>query len=182
MIEDFKPYIGKAWLLKQATMETDTKRVWSYHLPEVAATEKDILETEKQLGHTIDPRYRAFLLCANGWKAFYHAVDLFGTNDLINGERHETGEYVFSCLEDGVLKSSKLTRSDLLPIAVAKHDRDLFVLGRPQSSVAGKVFWFAGEEIECFSSFDEYFLSMIEYNKRTLDRLIKSGTGNGPQS
>jgi len=108
------------------------------------------------------------------WKTT-HTVDLFGTKDLIGGERHEMGQFVFSCLEDDVLKSSKLARGDLLPIAVTKFDRDLFLLGRPNSPVAGAVFWFAGEEIDRFSNFDEYFLSMMEYNKRTLERLTKSG-------
>jgi hypothetical protein len=168
MIDDFRPIIGSIWMLKQKMMETDTNHIWEYHLPEVAATENDLLEAEKHLGHSVDSRYKAFLICANGWRAFYHTVDLFGTSDLYTGERYEVGQFVFGCLEDEVLRNSKLERADLFPIAATQRDRDLFLMGRPQTSIAGQVFWFAGEEVDRFDTFDDYFLSMAEYNKRGL--------------
>jgi hypothetical protein len=33
----------------------------------------------------------------------------------------------------------------------------------------GVVIWFAGEEIDRFFDFDEFFLAMVEYNRRELE-------------
>lgn len=35
----------------------------------------------------------------------------------------------------------------------------------------GMVIWFAGSEIERFPSFREYFLAMVDYNQRVVQRL-----------
>src|SRR5665213_401373 len=126
MIEDFKIAIGQAWMVKQEMMEADKKRIWEYHLPEIAATEAEMAEAERVLQHSLDSRFKAFLRCANGWETFYQTVDLFGTKDLIGGKRKELGEHMLSYLEDIVLKSSGFRRIDLLPIATTPYDRDLF--------------------------------------------------------
>jgi hypothetical protein len=106
VIEDYKIAIGHAWTIRQAMMELDKKRIWPYHLPETVATDEQIFKAEQHLGHLIDPRYKAFLKCANGWLAFYQTVDLFGTQDLISGPRKENGEFILSFLDDGVLKKA----------------------------------------------------------------------------
>lgn len=168
MIEDFKAAIGAAWLIKQKCMELDKAKIWPYHLPEVGASEDELAGVECRLGHRIDPRYREFLKCANGWPAFYQAVDLFGTRDLIEGPRKENAEFVMSFLDDHVLHSSGFVRGDLLPIAATTTDRDIFLIGRPHARSSGTVVWYAGEEIDRFENFDEFFLAMIEYNKQEL--------------
>ena len=58
-----------------------------------------------------------------------------------------------------------------MPISATEFDRDVFAITRPESPSPGIVVWFAGEEIERFATFDEYFLAMIEYNRIALSRL-----------
>jgi hypothetical protein len=43
-----------------------------------------------------------------------------------------------------------------------------------RSAVPGVVIWFAGYEIERFANFDEYFLAMMDYNRRELRRFLES--------
>jgi hypothetical protein len=168
VIVDFSIAIAQTWLVKQQVMELDTRKIWSYHLPQVAATDEQILTAEQHLGHPIDARYKAFLKCANGWPAFYQTVDLFGTEDLINGPRNECGEFLLSCLDQSVVEKSGFKRGELLPLAATKFDQDFFVITRPASSFPGMVIWFAAEEIDRFANFDEYFLAMCEYNRTEL--------------
>jgi hypothetical protein len=168
VITDFSTAIAQACVVKQQTMELDKRKIWPYHLPQPAVTDEQILRAEQYLGHPIDARHKVFLKCANGWPAFYQTVDLFGTTDLIGGPRNECGEFLLSCLDQSVLKRSGLARCELLPLAATKSDRDLFVITRPNSSSPGMVIWFAGEEIDRFVNFDEYFLAMCEYNSNEL--------------
>jgi len=170
MITNFSIAIGQAWLVRQEMMELDKQKLWPYHLPEVAATDDQICKAEQHLNHPLDLRYKTFLKCANGWPAFYQAVDLFGTDDLIGGSRNENAEFILSFLDESILKDSAVKREDLLPIAATKLDRDLFVLTRPSSKSPGIVIWFAGEEIDRFPNFDEFFLAMIEYNRIAVRR------------
>jgi hypothetical protein len=171
MIADFQTTIGAALLVKEQIARLDKKKIWPYFLPEVAATDEQIIKAERHLGHSLNDRYKAFLKCANGWKCFYQTVDLFGTEDLVSGPRNDTGEFMLGLLDDDVLRKSGVEREDLLPLAATRFDKDLFVLVRPSSSCAGTVLWFAGEEIDRFLSFDDYFNAMIEYNRQELTDL-----------
>jgi hypothetical protein len=166
MTAEWKRKIAIGLLVKRAMMETDVEMSFSYYLPEVAATESQLVDAEKSLGHTLDGRYKEFLRCANGWQGFWHISDLFGTSDLIGGPRLENVEHLLSLLDNGVLKSASLERHHLLPITATRIDRDLFVITRPTSPSPGLVIWFAGEEIERFRTFEGYFLAMIEYGRQ----------------
>ena len=96
MIADWKQEIAVAWLVKQAMMDLDKENIFPYHMPELAASDEEIFKAEGQLGQAIDARYKEYLRRANGWQAFWHAADLFGTTDLISGQRKETGEFLLS--------------------------------------------------------------------------------------
>src|SRR6266496_5252633 len=128
MIDDWRQEIAIAWLVKQALMELDKGGLLPHCLPEVAASEDQLLQAEKHLGHKLDGRYQQFLKHANGWKGFLQTTDLFGTDDLIGGERHDYGEFVLSCLDDDLLGKNNISREDIFPIAASKFDRDLFVM------------------------------------------------------
>lgn len=182
MIQDFRVAIAQAWQVKQEMMGLDERKIWPYHLPELAATDQDISAVEACLGHRLDPRYRAFLLCANGWKAIYQTVDLFGTPDLVGGSRKQCAEMNLGLLPQGVLRGSGTSRSQLLPIAVTQHDRDLFAITRPQAAMPGVVIWFAGEEIDRFPTFDDFFLAMIEYNRVAVRRFRDGRSDASAQS
>jgi len=180
MITDWKQEIAKLWLVKQAMMEFDSKRMYPYHLPEVAASERDLAEVEERLGFALDSRYRLFLQYANGWHGFLQKTDLFGTSDLIQGTRHQTGEFILSFLDDRALRASHVRRSELLPIAASTADRDLCVMMRPESSAPGAILWFGGEEIDRFPTFDDYFLAMVDYNRLELQRFKEERAGRPP--
>ena len=169
MINDFRDAIALLWKIKEETMQVDKKNVWQYCLPNIAATEIQFSKAERHLNHIIDPRFKAFLACANGWQSFYQSVDLFGTESLVGGSQNQCGDFLLSHLDESLLKKSGFSRQELLPIAATKLDRDLFVITRPSSSVPGTVIWFAGEEVDRFSDFDEFFLAMLEYNRTELE-------------
>jgi hypothetical protein len=168
MIQDWKQEIAVAWLVKQAIMEADKNKIWTYHLPNVAATEDQIQTAEKQLGYQLDERYRCFLKFANGWEGFVQTIDLFGTQDLILGPKKENAEFTFSYLEDAVLKKSGVKRAELLIIGATQRHSDLFAITLSHSNEPGTVIWFAGEEIQRFTNFDEFFLAMVDYNRLDL--------------
>jgi hypothetical protein len=173
MIEEWKNNIATMVYVKQRLMKLDTGGMWSHHFPEVAATEGQIKSVEEKLGYTLDTSYRTFLMHANGWKAFYQTVDLFGTNELIDSAIMKYAKGLLDTIEDDVIKASGFLREQLLPIATTRFDKDLFVITSPESHVPGIVIWFAGEEIDRFSSFNEYYLTMIDYNRAEIEDLIK---------
>jgi hypothetical protein len=146
----------------------DKEGLWEYYLPEAAASEEVLIRTERQLGFSLDSQYREFLKYANGWKAFYQSVDLFGTDELVDSPDMDYAISILDAIEETVLESSGVERDQLLPIAATKIDKDLFVITKPNSSNPGMVIWFAGDEIDRFESFTEFFLSMIDYNREEL--------------
>ncbi|MEK4425935.1 SMI1/KNR4 family protein [Solibacillus sp. FSL K6-1523] len=155
-------------LVKQEIQKYDKEELWDYYLPEGAASEDDIIRTESLLGFFIDSNYKEFLKHADGWKGFYQSVDLFGTNELYNSSEMNYANTILDAIEESVLESSGLMRDQLLPIAATSIDRDLFVITKSTSSNQGIVIWFAGDEIDRFESFTEFFLAMVDYNREEL--------------
>ncbi|AZK44862.1 SMI1/KNR4 family protein [Paenibacillus lentus] len=155
-------------LVKQDMEKYDEEGLWEYHLPEVAASEELLIKTEQHLGYHLDSEYKEFLKYANGWKSFYQSVDLFGTNELVSSSDMDYAVNILNAIEDSVIFECGVPRDELLPIAVTKIDKDLFVITKLNSSNPGQVIWFAGEEIDRFDNFKEFFLSMIDYNREEL--------------
>jgi SMI1 / KNR4 family (SUKH-1) len=168
---DWKKSIVELVLVKQRLAELDTIGLWPYRLPAVAATETKIRAVEANLGEALDPAYRAFLLHADGWPAFYQSVDLFGSDDLMGGDRLHRATDMLSSIEDGVLAAGNLRKEELLPIAASSVDLDLFVMMRQKASKPGIVVWLAGYEIDRFLNFEEYFLAMVDYNRLEMQNL-----------
>ena len=177
MITDWKKEIVVAGLVQEETAKLDIQKQWDYYLPNVAATERDLLRTETILEHPLDPRYREFLKYANGWRCFYQRVDLFGTEDLGNGVSMQMAYLLLDAIAAESLGNSRLARADLLPIAVSSTDVDLFVMTHPASSDPGIVIWFAGYEVQRFVRFDDFFLAMVDYNRLRYQRFYGS-SGN----
>lgn len=173
-MKDWRKAIVDMYKVKQELMACDKKKILSYHLPEVAASEEILIEAEEQLGFKLDNGYRDFLTFANGWKGFYQTVDLFGTKELKDLSLVECAKELIDVInKEGVIVSSGFKVEELYPIAATKFDKDIFVITKPDSSNPGIIIWFAGEEIDRFQSFEEFFYSMIEYNKKTLEYLKK---------
>lgn len=162
--------IVKLVYVKQALAEVDTRKLWPHHLPAVAATAVQIEAAEAALGTELDSKYVDFLRHANGWRGFYQTVDLFGTDDLLGSERMLAAKGMLGAIDDGVISVTKNRREDLLPIAATPLDRDLFVLTSPHSAAPGEVLWLAGELIDRFTNFDEFFLAMVDYNRLEVSR------------
>lgn len=175
MNEEWRDRIVAMIYVKQEIMKLDVEQIWPHHLPEMAASEEALKKTEENLGFKINQDYREFLKMANGWKGFLQTVHLFGTQDLLGSQIMQYAQSLLGYVEDDVIKSTGFLREELLPIAATKYDKDLFVMTLPNSQKPGTIIWLAGEEIDRYANFTEYFLAMIEYNRL----LVKDMKDNG---
>lgn len=167
---DWKREIAIAHLVKRKLAEVDSGDLWAHHFPEVGAAEETIRSAEHALGFSLDAEHRAFLGHADGWKAFVQDFDVFGVADLLGGPRHQRALEMLGSLED--LKSlCGFERSELLPLALSAANIDLFAITRPDSACPGLVLWLAGGVIDRFPSFSEWFLAMVDYNRREFQRM-----------
>jgi len=172
-MDDWRKQIAIAHLVKQQVAELDVDGLWPHHFPEVAASQEKIERVEEILGECLDARYREFLLFADGWKGFYHSVDLFGTDDLVGGLRLEIAKSLIEALQPLEIVSG-VFKEGVMPIAVSQHSIDVFVIGRRNAPVPGEVLWFAGQLIDRFPNFDEFFLAMVDYNREEAKALARS--------
>ncbi|NYI03425.1 SMI1/KNR4 family protein [Allostreptomyces psammosilenae] len=172
------PLIGQMILLKQQIAETGAIPTFRYTLPRVAAREEEIAAAEARLGAPLDPGYRTFLTYANGWDAFDVSLRLFGTEDFGQGDAWRLGEsYVDTFCS--FPENAQYPPTALLPIAVALEDKDLLCAVTAPHEEAGRILWIAGEIVDMFDTFEEYFASMIEYHKEDLQE-ARSSAGNSP--
>jgi len=158
--------------VKEEIAQWDYLGLWSHHLPEVAATEMQLAAVEAHLGHKLDASYKDFLRCSNGWRGFYQTVDLFGTGDLLGSSLMNHTMEMLRVLDDAFpLEYTGFSIAELLPIAATRFDEDIFVLTHPTSQQPGIVIWLAGEEVDRFPSFEEFFLAMLDYNRQEINNL-----------
>lgn len=165
---DWPTQISTLALVKSKIADCDKRGIWPYHLPRTAASKAELSQVERHLDGKLPSGYVSFLLHANGWPGFYQTVDLFGTSELMGSKSMVYAMDMLSSIESTVLKISGFSSNDVLPIAATTSDLDLFVIGKPTSAVPGTVVWYAGQEIERFASFDDFFMAMIDYNRREL--------------
>ena len=173
---DWKRELVIAHLVKNKISEVDVDGLWENTLPEVAASGEQLAALEQVLGYHLDPQHRQFLLQANGWRAFMQHVDVFGVDDFTRGPRAARAIELIDSLEplDSLCGYGK---HDLIPVAVSSDDIDVFAMTRPHTATLGKVFWFAGGLIETFPCFEEWFLSMVDYNRQEYERLVAKQVG-----
>jgi hypothetical protein len=146
----------------QKLWAADTRQLYRRAMPRVAASENDVRAVESLRG-PLDPRYREFLGTANGWPAFWQNIDLLGTPELIAGAFAEQADLVLDALEyEDALRDRGVSRDGLMLVAAGLNRLDHFFLVT-KGPLQGYVLWFAGQEIERFESFDQYFVSMIKY-------------------
>ena len=148
----------------------DERRLFPHSLPYCSATEEEIREAKEATGIRERDSYLDFLRVANGWSAFYQAVDLFGTEELCGGSQMAIAQRYCRILEEaGAFCAVGLEVGDLVPIGVSQRDTDLFLLERP----TGAVHWFAGYAIERSESFLGFFAAMIDLNRKQLEELLR---------
>ena len=169
---DWRLDIVTAVAVHQALMRVDVDGLWEYSLPELRASEEKIADTEERLGYKLPGEYRSFLLYADGWKYFLQDVNLFGTSDLLGGELHDAAEELLEVAKE-VLPPLDYDLDCFFPIAASMTQIDLFVIGKVGSPWEGQVIWIAGDIIDEYESFLEYFRSMVAYNKLEAEELAK---------
>lgn len=165
-------YIGWGGMINQARMEADWKGLWDYALPHVKASQQTVERTEAQLGFRLPESYRGFLLASNGWPCFYQDLTIFSTSDLLGGRLYEAGriqldlpEYVEAMASGGVVAS------DHFPVVASLESIDVALMGRTGTPAEGTVSWVSGEVVERYDVFLDYYLSMMELNKRNVARI-----------
>ena len=167
MAFDWKIEISKMVYIKQTIADLDHENLWTHSFSQVAATENEIIQVEKNIGTPLDSTFKDFLLHANGWKGFYQSVDLFGTLDLLDEEKMRVA---ISLLDQTSMKSSNVNLECMLPIGATLVDLDVFCLDLR----TGNIIWFAGNEIERYPNFIEFFLTMLDYNREEVTDLKKN--------
>lgn len=158
--------IAKLVEVKQLVEETNPG-FWPHHYPEVGASPEVIDHIESVLERKLPWSYRQFLLHANGWKGFFQTVDLLSCEQLVGSSHREyfDNEYGGLCADDWARLA--LRPEDLVVIGVTLEDRDAFVLNYASDQQGEReVVWLAGDVVDRWVSFYDFFLSMIEYNKR----------------
>jgi hypothetical protein len=161
--------IDAALAVRERLEELDTVPLWRYPQPTRPASLSELEAVEDQLGE-LDPGYGAFLRCANGWPGFYQDVDLFGTEQLLGGpERAQADETLAVLVEAGSLDRIGVRSESVVPIAGSFVQTDLFLLCVAPGRRRGHVLWLAGDLIDEYQSFFEYFTAMIAYQQRQVD-------------
>lgn len=164
MINDWTTEIARAVEVQEKTKEHDTEHLWDYYLPNEPATEEELAMAHWHLGFPLAPSYKRFLIHANGWRCFMDDVDLFGTEELRGGPLMQEALKMVDVVGDG-MGDPNFTSTELLPIGYSRIQRDMFLLHKPDSSQPGTVIWWMGSDLECYPSFDEFFLAIVDNNR-----------------
>jgi hypothetical protein len=179
-VEAWAERIVNLSLIQQHIRDLDTEGRYRYHLPRIPASEGEIAAVEGRVGHRLDAQYKEFLKHGNGWPGVLQWTDLFGTQDLMNPKLMGSARAELEALEGrGELKGLGLVAGELLPIGLTSPNfdppprgvRDVFAIGKPSSAKAGHVFWLAGELVDQFPDFSEFFLAMLDYNREVFQDL-----------
>ena len=168
--------IGNLVLLKQRISELDLDGPLEYVLPKVSASEKTLVDVEAQLGEAIDPGYREFLGYADGWPSFFVSLQLIGARDLLGRLRSAADA---NLANQFMYPWPGLDQRDLFPVAVSLVDKDVVVVGRPGTSMAGRCLLLAGEVVHDCESFKDFFEAMVGSHRRILDEL-RAAAGSTP--
>lgn len=146
--------------------------VYPMTAPHVGAKLEQLKEAEQWLNLSLDPIYREFLTYANGWPDFFQDVRLLGTQELGRGPLWESGQQLLDTFfEDGSVPPDFPARTDLEPIAIGTETIDVHVLWTtgPMTDGGHPILWLAGEEIDRWENFDDYFRSIYAYLERALN-------------
>jgi hypothetical protein len=162
---NWKEEIVKLVYVKRILADLDKRHLYPHHFPKVAATIDQLRDCERVLGFRLRDGHEQFLLHANGWNGLMLTTDLFGTDDFKGSKRYNAAQALLNSYEEHVFKSMGVRREEIFPIAASHLDLDIFVMARQNYRPLSTVFWLAGHEVERFSSFTAFYLSMVEHNK-----------------
>lgn len=170
---DWKVLLGQLLIAKQQVHENDRDGIESTTLPREKATEADIAAFEARVDGHIDAHYRNFLLHANGWPNVLYDIGLFGLPEFDGaGNWPDANEQLGIYHDEGVLADSGLEADQIVPIAAGEGTIALIVIARPDTKNAGTVVWFDGGEVDRWSNFTEFFLSLIANEQAQAEKLV----------
>ena len=86
-MRNWRPLIAEMASIMDEIRAHDRRGLWQQHAPEPGASRAELADAERRLGLRLHPFYRRFLGVANGWRAFWTDVDLYGTRELLDPER-----------------------------------------------------------------------------------------------
>ncbi|MBE6484985.1 MAG: SMI1/KNR4 family protein [Actinomycetaceae bacterium] len=165
-------YIGLGCLIYFEQLEAEGRRQLDRSLPKVHATEDEVIAAEMQLGFQLPTSYRTFLLAANGWPNFHHDVAIFSTTELTDGPLYQRTQSILDLPETiDALAADDISIDDYFPVAASATDIDIFLMGKPETTGAGAVVWFANELIARYTDFHDFYMAMLEYDRRAVHRL-----------
>jgi len=165
-MDKWNNYVSEINKLRNELREYDINQLYLYPPCNDGATDSDIKNVETFLGYQLDSDYKEFLKVANGWNYYSQFASLFGTEDLISkSSLHNRG----NDLLEGIIDYIEYEKKDLLPISVDEANIDLFVIV-VNGSDKGNVIWYAGYEVERYSSFEEYIIDVIRLLKISLKK------------
>lgn len=168
---DWPTEIAVLGVIKSTMAEADPGRIFEYRLPRVGATEAELASTEAALGINLPAGYREFLAYANGWQAYWHGVDLYGTPEL-EGDEARSAREMMRLVEPG-LSAIGLVSDQVLAIGVNRDGIDVFVIELETGKAPGRVHWIAGAEVQAFPDFSEFYLAMLDYSRLDIEWLRK---------
>jgi len=175
--DHWKTEIARIVHWKQIAAQHDKKQALPWHLPEVGAPKDAVARAESELSAPFSDEYRSFLSLANGWKGFYVLIDLFGTDDFLSGRADEVTQRPEI---ESYLSKNGLTRKHVIPIGASSLEIDAFLLVSPASAIfPGAILWWAGEEIDCYSSFREFLGAMVNYNALIAQKMVQRAESKG---
>ena len=155
--------------VKTALERADRKRIYRHLPPNSPASDAQLAAAEQAIGEPLDAQYREFLTLAGGWPAVLQDIDLLGAADFLGSAAYlDAQQRLGWMVEEDHLAPTGFTLSELLPIAVSAHDRDLFVMVRRTSKLAGTVIWLSGYEVERYPDFASFFDAIVAYNEQVI--------------
>ena len=147
---------------------------WPYYLPALKAEMSAIDQVESRLGFDLPSSYRRFLGYANGWRGFFQTIDLLSCDQLLRGDEYASSGEVANPIGHKDWQTLDLDPESTVIIGGSTHEADLFVIDFSLFiDHEAPIVWIAGERIQTWPAFVDFFSSMIEYNRREIAHFLR---------
>lgn len=170
---DWKLEIAMTFLTKKAVFERDRDSLYKFRYPHVCATEEEIKSAEMAIGARFPQSMRNFFLHADGWDGLAVGnADLFSTSDYMGTRRYKNAiEEIYKLNREKVFDDICKNVSKLIPISSSEETIDMYILIISSDKNNGMILWYAGEIIDKYINFVEFYRSMRAYDERHLSKL-----------
>lgn len=162
-----------------AKIKSDLSQVddglWPYRFPRVAADFSTVADVEKCLGYPLPISFREFLCTADGWPCFFQTIDLFGCGEFLGNRYRQIHNDVIASIRSEEWQRIGMDCSKLIIFGATSDDRDVWLFDTTMADASEyQVYWFAGQIVDQWNSFVDFFKSMIEYNRLELNHFLSS--------